>query len=67
MVVINEGGTVQAIEHADGYKFFVEDDINDDIFLILIPHLSPEQAENYAKVMSTAWDAAIKYCFEMED
>lgn len=61
MIIINEGESVQAIEHRDGYRFFVENDIEDDIFIIFIPHLALTEAENYARAMSIAWDEAIKF------
>jgi hypothetical protein len=50
-----EGGSVQAIEHGDGYRFFVKRHI-DDIFIIFIPDLTLIQAKTYAKILSVAWD-----------
>ena len=67
MNIINEGGTVQAIARDDGYDFFVECDIEDDIHLIFIDGINEEQATKYAKVMSLTWDAAINKPSESED
>ena len=58
MNIINEGGTVQAIAKDDGYNFFVECDIEDDIDLIFIDDINEHQAKTYAILMSHAWDVA---------
>lgn len=64
--VINEDGSVQAIRVDNGYKFFVECDIEDDAFLIFLDELTEEQATTYAKLMSIAWDEAISKQYDSE-
>lgn len=64
MEIINEEGSVQSIPRENGYEFFVESDIEDDIFIVFIEDICEEKARDFAIVMSLAWDAATKYCYE---
>lgn len=65
MEILNEDGSVQAIAFRDGYRFFVECDVDDDIVIIAVPDLTEEEAEKYAKMMSHAWDEAMEYSEKM--